>query len=361
MRVRSALRGLARRAASLPGPAPTQFCGPGVGSFTTAVRVREAIGSEPESVHRRPVRGYIYLLIGTVSFAAGPALLVGLGDAMPTIDALFYRGLMVSAVLLMWVMVRRHATTPLRPTLALSATLVGALLFAPHAFLFYESAESIGTGTAVALIFTYPAVILIVDSVQRRRRPSRLSIGVCVGLIIGISLICMSPSALATGRTGVAMVLCAAALYAVYVLCMARLTVGVNPLELAAYVVAGSTLSIGIGAVAYGSLSVPASSTAWSAVAVNGAMLGTGLIAYYAGLARIGARVASTIDSTQPAIAAVIGVVMLGERLGLIAAGGVVLVVGCAVLGSIGPRLPHGVLRPTTNPIAASATSMSCE
>ena len=65
------------------------------------------------------------------------------------------------------------------------------------------------------------------------------------------------------------MILGAAIVYAAYVLLfVGRLARGVEPMELAAYVIAGKALSIGMGGVATGSLSIPSTTAAWTVVVV---------------------------------------------------------------------------------------------
>ena len=76
-------------------------------------------------------------------------------------------------------------------------------------------------------------------------------LAVSIGLIAGISLVCLTPTTLESNSIGVAMILGAAIVYAAYVLLfVGRLARGVAPVELAAYVIAGKALSIGMGGVA---------------------------------------------------------------------------------------------------------------
>lgn len=282
----------------------------------------------------RDLRGYAFATVATLMFAATPAAIIGLGPALPVLDALFYRSLIVAVLLMLWLAHRRALRAT--PTAAIQAVLVGAVLYAAHACLFYGASPSIGTGTAVALVFTYPVMILIAQAVVRRRWLSLRDTCMSIGLVAAIALVCISPEALGASPIGIAVVLVSAAAYAAFVLFSARLSNGVHPIELTAYVLVGTALSIGIGGSITGSLSVPATASSWWAIALNSAMLGVGMLAYNAGLARIGANRASTIDSTQPAIAAVLGVAILGEGLGLVKAVGIALVVTIAALGSAG-------------------------
>ena len=83
---------------------------------------------------------------------------------------------------------------------------------------------------------------------------------------------------LGSNSIGMAMRLGAAIVYAAYVLLfVGRLARGVEPMELAAYVIAGKALSIGMGGVATGSLSIPSTTAAWTAVVVNSVMLSVGM------------------------------------------------------------------------------------
>lgn len=300
---------------------------------------------------RRRLQGCGLVVVATVLFASTPAVLVSLGNALPVLDVLFYRSVTVAAVFMAIVLLRRRPQRT-SPTQAGRAIVVGALLFAPHACLFYSASTSIGTGTAVAVLFTYPAIILVARAVLRRAWPTVPAITVSVGLMIGIGMVCLSPEVLGANSIGVVMVLVAAATYAAYVLFAARLSTGIDPMELTAYVLGGAALSIGIAGYLTGSLTVPTTGPAWWAIVANSAILGISLLAYYAGLARIGTHTASTIDSTQPAVAALVGLLALGEHLGVVKAAGVALVVLCAVLGTIRRPRSSG---PKASPVTVSA------
>lgn len=337
-----------RGAGQVAPPSPSGACTVEPGARTRGPRYSVGAGSHPISPAvdacdvaaptrgARHLHGVAFAVLAVVCFGAGPAALIGLSPETPVLDSLFYRTVIIASVLSIWVLLGRNLTTGLSLSLAVRSVLVGAVVFAPQAYLFYRAAATIGTGTAVAVLFLYPAVILAARAVIRRRWPARVEAAISVCLIFGIALICLSPKVLGTSVTGVVMVLVASLLYATYAVCTSRLTKGAHPLALAALVLVGTSISVGLFGAVSGSLGVPHTTTAWVAIVINGAMLGTGMVAYYAGLSRIGTTTASTIDSTQPAIAAVIGVVLMGESIGTVPALGIAIVVLCAVLGSTG-------------------------
>ncbi|MFD9743497.1 DMT family transporter [[Kitasatospora] papulosa] len=235
--------------------------------------------------------------------------------------------------------------------------LLGAVAVAAYPPAFYSSMHLAGvaTGTVVSIGSAPLASALIERVVDGRRLTRRWITGAVLGLS-GTVLLCAAeatagtssgPGARPAGSTvlGVALGLTAGLTYAVYSWAAHRL-IGRGLTSGAAM---GTVFGIG------GLLLVPVLPAtgaplldSWSAAAVGAYMalvpMFLGYVLFGWGLARVGASTATTLTLLEPAVAAVLAVLVVGERLRPAGWAGVALIVCClGVLtvpfpGAAGPR-----------------------
>ncbi|WP_425588106.1 DMT family transporter [Streptomyces prasinosporus] len=219
--------------------------------------------------------------------------------------------------------------------------LLGALSVGAYPLAFYSSMHLAGVaaGTVVS-IGSAPLASAVIERVADGRRLSRRwTVGAALGLS-GTALLCAAeaagarsgPGAHSAGSTvlGVALGLVAGLTYALYAWAAHRLiSRGVTSRAAmgAVFGVGGLLLMpvlLATGAPLLGS---------WSNAAVGAYMalvpMFTGYVLFGWGLAHVTASTATTLSLLEPAVAAVLAVLVVGERLPLPGWGGVALVVGC--------------------------------
>jgi drug/metabolite transporter (DMT)-like permease len=134
--------------------------------------------------------------------------------------------------------------------------------------------------------------------------------------------------------------------FACYVVLSGRLVHGVGALLTTALVITGAAVTFTVAALATGAQG-PTDAAGWAAT-LGLSVVGTvvSFLFLTAGLARIPSTDASVISTVEPAVAVMLGVVLLGEPIG------VVQVLGVAVvLASVAVLLR---LAPGTDPVAPS-------
>ncbi|GGQ19885.1 DMT family transporter [Streptomyces roseolilacinus] len=220
--------------------------------------------------------------------------------------------------------------------------LLGALAVAVYPLAFYSSMRLAGVavGTVVS-IGTAPLASAVIERVVDRRRLSRRwKAGAALGLL-GTVLLCVAqaagpaqhgPAEASAGATvlGVGLGLVAAATYALYSWAAHRL------------ITRGITSRAAMGAVfgVGGVLLVPVLLVtgaplvdSWPNAAVGAYMALVPMFAGYVlfgwGLAHVPASTATTLSLLEPAVAAVLAVLVVGERLPAVGWAGIALVVGC--------------------------------
>ncbi|MGA5037677.1 DMT family transporter [Streptomyces capoamus] len=241
--------------------------------------------------------------------------------------------------------------------------LLGAVPVAVYPLAFYSSMRLAGVavGTVVSIGTAPLASALIERVVDRRRLTRRWTTAAALGLL-GTVLLCVAETAHAADGTGPASVagtllgvglgLAAAGTYALYSWAAHRLISGGLPSRAAMGAVFGLggllllPVLLATGAPLAGS---------WSHAAVGAYMalvpMFAGYVLFGRGLARVPASTATTLSLLEPAVAAVLAVLVVGERLPAVGWTGIALVIAClAVLTTPSPAARRRRGRPAEAP-----------
>ncbi|WP_199808253.1 DMT family transporter [Streptomyces sp. NRRL S-1022] len=251
--------------------------------------------------------------------------------------------------------------------------LLGAASVAVYPLAFYSSMRLAGVavGTVVS-IGTAPLASALIERVVDRRRLTRRWTGAAALGLLGTVLLCVAEAGRSAGGAGpasaggtllgVGLGLVAAVTYALYSWAAHRLISGGLPSRAAM----GAVFGLG------GLLLLPVLSAtgapllgSWSNAAVGTYMavvpMFAGYVLFGRGLARVPASTATTLSLLEPAVAAVLAVLVVGERLPAAGWAGIVLVIaGLAVLTTPAPAarrrrrsggpVPGGGARGTAHP-----------
>ncbi|MEV5147131.1 DMT family transporter [Streptomyces sp. NPDC052727] len=236
--------------------------------------------------------------------------------------------------------------------------LLGAASVAVYPLAFYSSMRLAGVaaGTVVSLGTAPLASALIERVVDGRRLTRRWTVAAALGLL-GTALLCVAEAAHAGDGTdqasvaatllGVSLGLVAAATYALYSWAAHRLITRRIPSRAAM----GAVFGLG------GLLLLPVLLTtgaplvsSWSNAAVGTYMalvpMFTGYVLFGWGLAHVPASTATTLSLLEPAVAAVLAVLVVGERLPAVGWAGIALVVACLTVLTTAPRRRNHSPRP---------------
>jgi drug/metabolite transporter, DME family len=219
----------------------------------------------------------------------------------------------------------------------------GAVAVAGYPVSFYPAVARTGVAVAtVAALGSAPVFAGVLAWLTRQARPTRRWACATVAAVAGCTVLAVGPALAGGGGvvdvTGMALAAVAGLSYAAYSLIGGRLIAGGHP--------SGAVLGTMFGAAALLVLPVVAASGMRWLVTVRGAAVAlhlalvTTFLAYRLfarGLRHTAAQVATTLTLAEPAVAAVLGVAILGERLPAISwCGLAVLAVGLAFLSTPG-------------------------
>jgi inner membrane transporter RhtA len=247
-------------------------------------------------------RGVALVVAAVTSLQFGAGLAVTLFDELGPAGAAFLR-LAIAAIVLL-------AIWRPRPSGHVRLAAVFGITLGLMNLCIYEAMDRIPLGIAVTIEFWGPLAVAVAGS----RRPLDL---LWVALAAGGIVLLADPGGGSLDAIGVAFALAAAALWAAYIVLSARtgrLFPGGGGLAIAMVVGALAILPIGVGQ-AGGELLQPELLAAGAAVALVSSVIPYSLD--LEALRRLPARVFGVLMSLEPAVAALAGLVVLGQALAL--------------------------------------------
>lgn len=276
--------------------------------------------------------GVTFVLLSSLAFASTPAFAqLAFAARLNGVSLVSFRCLIAAMVL--WMLARAFDEPAIAIGLRVRLFLLGALLFGPQMALYFAALQRLDTSITVAVVYVYPAVVALIVAIRLRRPPPLTEVMLLVLALVGVGVIALVHGQAPNSGSGMVLAAVTAVIFAIYVLASDALVRDVPPILAASVVLAGSGFSALLIASISRKLALPNGQAGWLYLGLHGLVIvPVGLASYYAGLKRLGATRASVVDTSQPAIASVIGVAALGEHLEPLQILGIMAIV-IAVLG----------------------------
>ncbi|TCP15149.1 threonine/homoserine efflux transporter RhtA [Crenobacter luteus] len=256
--------------------------------------------------------GHLQILLsaaafGTMAIFAKLAYQHGLSAS----QVLFWRFAIAALALAPLIAWRRLPWPSARTTLQLAA--MGGAGYALASLCYFTALDYAAAGTVALLLYLYPALVVLLSrclhaEALTRRRSLALALALSgLAATVGLDL---------TGLPlGFALGTAAALCYAGYIVAGDRLAGRVHPLVGAFVVIAAAAASNG-ALLLWQGFRLPDSPAAWSAVLAL-ALVSTvaAIVAFLAGLAKVGATRASLLSTVEPLVTLLLAAAVLGEPL----------------------------------------------
>lgn len=194
---------------------------------------------------------------------------------------------------------------------------MGAIGYVGQSLCYFIALQHAQASLVALLLYLYPAFVTLLAACWLGERLTLMKGGALV--------LCLAGSALMVGSghgepLGIALGLMAAVVYSLYIVAGARLTRGVDPLATTAVVCLSAAAVFCTIAVVRGVTGAPprfpSTPLAWAAVlAIALVSTVTAMLAFFAGLTRLGAARTSMLSTLEPMVTVLLAAVLLGERL----------------------------------------------
>jgi drug/metabolite transporter (DMT)-like permease len=216
---------------------------------------------------------------------------------------------------------------------------LGAFGYATQSRMVFESLKRIPAGTAILLLYAYPAIVAgLAYALGREQFGWRKALVLATGLM-GVALVLGKPGEGATSA-GVAFALGGAVVYAIYITIVERVMAGVHPLLSSATIVTGAAVSFVVSSTATGQFRPSVGAAGWSwLVLLAFVSITVAVWTFLAAVDRIGPTRASIASTFEPVVAVALGALTLGERLGAWQlAGGALVIAAVGALPAVSRR-----------------------
>jgi drug/metabolite transporter (DMT)-like permease len=280
------------------------------------------------------VAGVVLIAVSAAAFGAMPILArTAYAAGADPVAVLTVRFWLAAAVMAALMGVTRRRWPRGRVLLLLIG--MGGIGYVGQSLSYFTALTMASAGLVALLLYLYPVLVTVLAVLVLRERVTPVKV-VALGLALAGSALTVVP-ALDGGQVGgIVLGLAAASIYAVYILVGSRVTPQAGA-------IGSSAVVMGAAAVVYALLAVavrpalPETAAGWAAV-VAIALLCTvvAIVAFFAGLARVGPADAATLSTLEPVVSLALAGLVLGEVLAPVQlAGGVLILAGVVTLARV--------------------------
>ena len=252
-------------------------------------------------------------------------------SGLPLVTAMAWRYLLASMLLGVLANLSQLRTIPGSKIVPLILT--GGIGQALITFLSLHALEYIPVGPLAFLFYTYPAWVALLGAVRRTEKLTLVRVTALTMALVGVTVMVGAPSAEKLHPIGVALALGSALLYTVYLPMLQHVQRGVPAMLSAFLLVVGAGISFMLAALFSGNLHVPAGVPLWANLFLLS--LVSTVIAFSAlikGLAVLGPVRTAIIATVEPFFTAILGVLVLSDRLTATTLTGGVLIAAAVLL-----------------------------
>ena len=233
----------------------------------------------------------------------------------------------IAGAVLVAVLVVTRRSFPRGRTLGV-AMAMGAIGYVLQSVCFFAALHHASAGLVALLLYAYPTLVALLAAalLGERLSGSRL-----LFLALGFGGIALMLGGGSGSATGIALGLCAALVYSIYILVGARELGQADALGVSAVVCLSAAGALALSA-PFTRPAFPQDAGGWGAIAAIAACSVVAILCFFAGLKRVGPSTASIVSTLEPVVTVVLAWAVLGETLTVLQLAGGAVVLGVAVL-----------------------------
>ncbi len=271
----------------------------------------------------------IFVVISAIAFGAIPVFARAAYHAgSDPISVLFFRFSIASIIMIPSMMVRKIPFP--RGRFLIGLILMGGIGYVGQSFCYFTALTMASAGLVAILLYLYPAIVVILSSLLFKER--------ITGLKVLALLLALTGTVLTIGLggggslLGIALAMTAPFIYSAYILAGSKITKEVEILSSSTVVMISASFVFGTF-IAVKGLNMPQTLVGWGGVLAI-ALISTviAIIAFFAGLKRVGPTNASMLSTFEPVTTVVLAAIVFGEEIGLMRVVGGVLILMAVIL-----------------------------
>lgn len=275
--------------------------------------------------------GPVFIVISAISFGTLPifARLAYAAGATPTTVLLLRFA--IAALIMALVMIARKIPFP-RGYMLLGLVLMGGVGYVGQSLAYFTALTMASAGLVALLLYLYPAIVTLLSALIFKERLTPLKLGAILLALIGTALT-IGPTG--SGSTaGILLGIAAAVIYSIYILVGSRVMPQTGVISSSTTVMIAAAIVFG-GIVAIQGPTFPVTPLGWAAIAAI-VLISTvlAILAFFAGLKRIGPSRSSAISTFEPMVSVILAALVLGESFSALQALGGCLIVVAALICS---------------------------
>lgn len=252
-------------------------------------------------------------------------------EGLPLVTAMAWRYLL--AALLLAVIARPSQLKSIARKKIVALVLIGAVGQTMVTYVSLSALDYIPVGPLAFLFFTFPAWVALLGAVRRTERLTLVRVIALAMALAGVAVMVGAPSAEKLHPVGVALALGSAFLYTIYLPTLGTIQTGVPAMLSAFLLVVGAGAAFSLAALVSGNMHVPSGTELWANIFLLS--LVSTVIAFSAlikGLAVLGPVRTAIIATVEPFFTAVLGAVVLRDRITATTLIGGVLIAAAVIL-----------------------------
>ncbi|EKD46061.1 MAG: hypothetical protein ACD_69C00032G0004 [uncultured bacterium] len=206
----------------------------------------------------------------------------------------------------------------------------GIVFYTSSAMFYFMSSKHIGSGLAMVIFFTYPAIVMMFN-VLFHKMVLRNTYYISFFIII-IGMICLAnANKLTFNILGISLGILAAFLYACYILASKRTHIAPSISTL--MVSLGSMISCLIASYVYDAFNIPNGFNEWFNIVGMGTLCtAIPILFFLQALKYISSEQASMLSVFEPVAVLIFGVILLGEKISIIQIVGAIIILSGAII-----------------------------
>jgi drug/metabolite transporter (DMT)-like permease len=244
---------------------------------------------------------------------------------------LFWR-FTVSSLFILIMLLPQIKILTFKPIELLKVFFYGVTFYSTSSIFYFLASYHIGSGLAMVIFFTYPAIVMFIYMVFYRTKPSKIYIVALMVIIAGMLLL-MNGNYGALNATGIEYSIFAALAYALYVIVSKHSPIA--PLPSTLILSLGCIITCWIASMIDNSFSLPVNFSMWSNIVGIGVICtALPIVFLLKGLKNLSATQASILSVFEPIFVVIFGIILLDEKINLYQTIGVITLL-CGALISL--------------------------